>query len=215
MRGQATRAILAGTFSLAVLAGMLAIHAWPLWTGRTIYLRVESASAHDALQTGLVTLEYAFDVVCVAPGGCEEPADRFGNRPPSAALQLPAHGEWTDELAAVSGRERRRWNDRLLFLQLDDTATGLEQPPTVAIPRALADRPEPGAVFLRGRLRQAHVYPRVTLDLGLDAIYLTRGAAPEVEAAMKAGTPIFAEIAVASSGQARVKAILVNGRRLE
>ena len=215
MQGQATRAILAGTFSLAVLAGMLVMHAWPLWTGRTIYLRVESADARDALESGLVTLRYAFDVVCVAPAGCAESEGRFGNRPPRPALDLPAHGEWTDELAAVSGRERRRWNDRLLFLQLDDTATGLEQPPTVAIPRALADRPEPGAVFLRGRLRQAFSYPRVTLDLGLDAIYLTRGAAPEVEAAVQAGTPIFAEVAVAANGQARVRALLVNGRRLE
>ena len=215
MRGAATRTLVAGTFCLAVLAGMLVIHAWPLWTGQTVYLRVEAASARDALQTGLVTLEYAFDVVCVAPAGCAESEGRFGNRPPRPALDLPAHGEWTDELAAVSGRERRRWNDRLLFLQLDDTATGLEQPPTVAIPRALADRPEPGAVFLRGRLRQAHVYPRVTLDLGLDAIYLTRGAAPEIEAAVKAGTPIYAEVAVAANGQARVSALVIDGRRYE
>ena len=108
-----------------------------------------------------------------------------------------------------------RWNDRLLYLHVADTPTGLEQPPTVAIPRALADRPEPGAVFLRGRLRQAHVYPRVTLDLGLDAIYLTRGAAPEIEAAVKAGTPIYAEVAVAANGQARVSALVIDGRRYE
>jgi hypothetical protein len=55
----------------------------------------------------------------------------------------------------------------------------------------------------------------VTLDLGLDAIYLTRGAAPEVEAAMEAGTPIFAEVAVAASGRARVRALVVNGQRIE
>jgi hypothetical protein len=215
MRGLATRALVAGTLCLAVLAGMLVMHAWPLWTGRTLYLRVESADADDALMTGLVTLRYAFDVVCVAPGACEEPESRFDNRPPRPALDLPAHGEWAGALAAVEGRDRRRWNDRPLYLQVGLTPTGLEIPATVATPLSVTDQPEPDVIFLRGRLRQAFVYPRVTLDLGLDAIYLTRGATPEVEAAMKAGTPIFAEIAVASHGQARVKALVVNGRRLE
>ncbi len=215
MRGPATRTILAGTFCLAVLAGMLVIHAWPLWTGRTLYLRVESANARDALQTGLVTIEYAFDVVCVAPGGCAGPEDRNNDRRTRSAMDLPAHGEWTDAMTAASGRDRRRWNDQTLYLQVGITPTGLDDPSTVAIPLSVTDRLEPNAIPLRGRLRQASSYPRVTLDLGLDAIYLTRGAAPAIEAAVKAGTPIFAEVAVASNGQARVRALLVNGRRLE
>jgi uncharacterized membrane-anchored protein len=215
MRGPATRAMLAGTFCLAVLAGMLVIHAWPLWTGRTIYLRVESASARDALQTGLVTLEYAFDVVCVAPGDCAEPEGRSDNRQAGPAMDLPARGAWADALAADSGPDRRRWNDRILYLQVDMSPTGLEHPTTVATPLSVTDSPEPSAIALRGRLRQALSYPRVTLDLGLEAIYLTRGATPAIEAAVKAGTPIYAEVAVASNGQARVRALIVDGRRYE
>jgi len=207
--------MLAGTFCLAVLAGMLIIHAWPLWTGETLYLRVESADARDAVQTGLVTLEYAFDVACVSPAGCPEPEGRANRPPPRSALDLPARGEWADALAAADGRDRRRWNDQPLYLQVRPEPTGLESPPTAAIPVAVTDRPEPTTSFLRGRLRQAFSYPRVTLDFGLDAIYLTRGATPVVEAAIEAGTPVFAEIAVASNGQARVRALVVDGRRLE
>jgi len=215
MRGPATRAMLAGTFCLTVLAGMLVIHAWPLWTGQTLYLRVESANARDALQTGLVTLEYAFDVLCLAPDGCVEPESRNDASRPRPATDLPAHGEWADALADTSGRDRRRWNDQTVYLQVRLVPTGLESPPTVAMPVSVSDSPEPDALRLRGRLRQASSYPRVTLDLGLDALYLTRGATPAVEAAMKAGTPVFAEVAVASNRQARVRALVVNGRRLE
>jgi len=214
MRGPATRVILAGTFCLTVLAGMLIIHAWPLWTGRTIYLRVESANPSEALQTGLVTLEYAFDVVCVSPDGCAEPESR-NDRRLRAAIDLPAQGAWADALAAANGSDRRRWNDEPLYLQVGTTSTGLENPNTVAIPLSVTDSFEPNATRLRGRLRQAVSYPRVTLDLGLDAIYLTRGAAPAIEAAMEAGTPIFAEVAVASNGEARVRALMVNGQRIE
>ena len=130
-------------------------------------------------------------------------------------MNLPARGEWTDALADTVGRERRRWNDQPLYLQVRTEPTGLESPATVAIPVLVTDSREPDTVFLRGRLRQSVSYPRVTLDLGLDAIYLTRGAAPAIEAAMKAGTPIFAEVAVASNGQARVRALMVNGQRIE
>ena len=215
MRGLATRAMLAGTLCLAVLAGMLVIHAWPLWTGQTLYLRVESAAARDALQTGLVTLQYAFDVVCVSPAGCPEPENQAARRPPRSAMYLPAQGEWTDALADTVERERRRWNDRPLYLEVRTEPTGLERPATVAVPVSVTDSRVPDATALRGRLRQAFSYPRVTLDLGLDAIYLTRGATPVVEAAIEAGTPVFAEIAVASNGQARVRALLIDGRRLE
>jgi len=211
MRAPATRAILAGTFCLAVLTGMLVLHAWPLWSGRTIHLRVESADARDALQTGLVTLRYAFDEVCVAPGDCAESGD-VRSRP---ALGLPARGEWVAALDAASPSDRRRWNDRPLYLQVGLTPTGLDNPPTVAVPLALTKRAEPDAITLRGRLRQARRFPRLTLDLGLDAIYLRRGAAPALEAAVKAGSPIYAEIAVAANGQARVRALVVDGRRVE
>lgn len=211
----ATRAMLAGTCCLIVLAGMLVMHAWPLWTGETLYLRVESASATNGLQTGLVTLEYAFDAVCLASGGCPEPDARPGWRSERPPLDLPARGGWADALAAAQGRERRLWNDQVVYLQVRTTPTGLEHPPTASTPLAVADQPEPNAVQLRGRLRQAFWYPLVALDLGLDAVYLKRGGAPAVEAATKAGTPIFAEIAVASNGQARVRALLVNGQRLE
>ena len=215
MRGPATRVIIAATFCLAVLCGMLVIHAWPLWTGQTLHLRVESANARDGLQTGLVTLEYAFDVVCVAPDGCPEPESRNNERRTRPAMDLPAHGAWADALAAASEGDRRRWNDQTLYLQVRITPTGLDDPSAVATPLSVSDRPEPNAIPLRGRLRQTFFYPRVTLDFGLDAIYLTRGAAPAIEAAMKEGAPIFAEVAVASSGQARVRALVVNGRRYQ
>lgn len=211
MRAHATRAILAGTCCLAVLTGMLVLHAWPLWSGRTLYLRVDSADARDALQSGLVTLRYAFDAVCVAPSDCAEPDDAR-SRP---ALGLPARGAWVAALAASSPSERRRWNDRPLYLQVGLTPTGLDNPASVASPLALTDRPEPEEIPLRGRLRQARLYPRLTLDLGLDVIYLRRDATPVLEAAVKAGSPIYAEVAVAANGQARVRALVVDGRRVE
>ena len=215
MHRPATRATLAGACCLVVLAGMLVLHAWPLWTGRTLYLRVESASATDALQTGLVTLKYAFDVVCVAPEGCPEPEGRVGRPAPRIALDLPARGEWATALASVAGRERRRWNDRPLYLELDLTPTGLAAPSAVAVPLRVSDQLEPAGLTLRARLRQAFDYPRVTLDAGLDAIYLTRGGASRVESAMEAGQPIFAEIAIAQTGQARVRALVIDGQRFD
>jgi uncharacterized membrane-anchored protein len=47
-----------GAFCLVVLGGMLVRHAWPLWTGETIYLKVRPVDPRDLFRGDYVILAY-------------------------------------------------------------------------------------------------------------------------------------------------------------
>jgi uncharacterized membrane-anchored protein len=59
----AIRVLLVGAFCLVVLAGMLVRHAWPLWTGNTIYLKVRPVDPRDLFRGDYVILGYDINTV--------------------------------------------------------------------------------------------------------------------------------------------------------
>jgi uncharacterized membrane-anchored protein len=58
----------AGILCLTVLTWMLVSHAWPVWTGETIYLRARPVDPRDLFRGDYVVLAYEIDsVVLVDP----------------------------------------------------------------------------------------------------------------------------------------------------
>jgi uncharacterized membrane-anchored protein len=208
MRAQAIRAAIAGVVCLGVLGAMLTRHAWPLWTGQTVYLRVVPVDPRDLFRGEYVRLGYAVDRLCVDPRACT-----IGEVP-----VVPAAGDWTVGLYAPDPRHdlrRRQWRDRTLYLALRVNAAVPGTPTATAEPVSLSDRPVAGALNLRGRVRSMQHFPVLDLDYGVDAFFVQEGRARPIEEAIRAGRPVLAELAVASSGLARVRALLVDGRRIE
>lgn len=54
----AVRALIVGVMCLVVLVGMLVRHAWPLWTGEPIYLKVRPIDPRDLFRGDYVILGY-------------------------------------------------------------------------------------------------------------------------------------------------------------
>lgn len=198
-----TRALLAGAICLAILGGMLVGHAWPLWTGRTVVLPVRPVDPRDLFRGEFVRLDTPLAAVTI---------DRSGSATTQADA-LPAVGSWTFENPA----------GRVVYVQLvpRDAAVARGR---VAEYRAvsISARPVPGAINLRGRVhpteamrgRDPASVDRVRIDYGLDAFYMQEGTARPVEDAMRAGRPVQMEVAIASSGRARIRNLIVDGQPL-
>ena len=188
------RALLAGAICLAILGGMLVGHAWPLWTGRTVILPVRPIDPRDLFRGEFVRLDTPLTSIVVArPGSASPPAD---------VTALPPVGSWPDE--DVLGR--------VVYVQL--------APPTGAGSEfravSISMEPQRDALNLRGRVTSAaHVHAdHVRIAYGLDAFYMQEGTARAVEDQMRAGRPVQMEIAVASSGRARIRNLIVDGTPL-
>lgn len=63
----AVRALMVGAFCLVVLGGMLVRHAWPLWTGETIYLKVRPVDPRDLFRGDYVILGYDVSTMAAEP----------------------------------------------------------------------------------------------------------------------------------------------------
>lgn len=197
-RSFAVRVGICGAFCLAVLVTMLVRHAWPLWTGDTIYLTVRPIDPRDLFRGDYVTLSYDLTVLHVSPSDVGDTA-------------VKPVGAWWDRLQGV----RRPPTE--LYVQLRGQAGTTPGAPQTYVPVSISDRPEPDAVNLRGRVvsfwSEAQASYRFTMDYGIGAFYLQQGTGKPIEQAIRAGSPVFAEIAVTRSGRARVRDLIVNGRR--
>jgi uncharacterized membrane-anchored protein len=72
---------------------------------------------------------------------------------------------------------------------------------------------------LRGRIRSAtktasDAPTTLRMDYGLDAFFMQEGTARPVEDAMRSGRPVQMEVAIASSGRARIRNLIVDGTPL-
>jgi uncharacterized membrane-anchored protein len=68
-----------------------------------------------------------------------------------------------------------------------------------------------GAFNLRGRVKYASD-PRVLyVDYGLDTFYMQEGSARRVEQAIGQQRNVQMQVAIASSGRARIKTLLIDG----
>lgn len=198
-----TRALLAGAMCLAILGGMLVGHAWPLWTGRTVVLPVRPVDPRDLFRGEFVRLDTPIAAVGIArSGGTTTQAD-----------VLPVVGSWPLENTA----------GRVVYVQLAprDSAPVGGAPEYRAV--SISVRSVPGAINLRGRVHWTEAMDRsdrttvdrVRIDYGLDAFYMQEGTARPVEDAMRAGRPVQMEVAIASSGRARIRNLIVDGKPLQ
>jgi uncharacterized membrane-anchored protein len=190
MRGiritQSVGAVAAGVVCLAILGGMIVGHAWPLWTGRTVLLRVRPVDPRDLFRGEFVRLDLPATDLIVTPADAAPVPD---------GVPVRALGNWPQY--AKRGA--------VVYVQLEPVSGTLEHQ-AVSISAA----PVEDAVNLRGRVRRSG-NESVSVDYGLDAFYMQEGTARPVEDAIRENRVVHMEVAVAASGGARIRNLLVDG----
>jgi hypothetical protein len=180
------RALLAGATCLLILSGMIVAHAWPLWTGRIVTMKVAPVDPRDLFRGEYVHLD--------TPAGQLYRAGTGVKPSPAWTLVRPIDRVF-DEVRPGS----------LVYVQLAPSESGDYVP--VSVSRA----PEANALNLRGRARWAPGAGALTVDYGLDAFYVQEGKGRRVEEAIRQRRNVQMQIAIASSGHARLKTLLIDG----
>jgi uncharacterized membrane-anchored protein len=185
-----TRVVVAGAICLAILSGMIVGHAWPLWTGRTVIMRVTPVDPRDPFRGEYVRLGTAANRLRLGASGPATPDDRrIAVRPLGSGLEEPPRGS-------------------VVYVQLEPSATGDYLPVTISAQR-VAD-----ALNLRGRIRYVTNRGHLDVDYGLDAFYVQEGTGPVLEQALRDGRNVQMEVAIAASGGSRIRSLLVEGVRV-
>ena len=214
-RLRAIAAAMSGVTLVALLAAVLAVHAWPLWTGQLVYLRVRPVDSRDLLRGDHVALSYPIeDVLLRVPG---EPVDAIPPDPAGPPISLlPPMVDPIGDWWKLDEAQARGWRDREIYLQLQPlpaNAAGVAQehrPVTVSV------QPVPGAVNLAGRVVFYTTFDySFRLQFGLDAFSADAPTARMIDETMQRDAAIYAEVAITSSGRARIRALIVDGRRVE
>ena len=179
------RALIAGTICLAILGGMVVGHAWPLWTGRIVVLNVLPIDPPDLVGGEYVRLSI--------------PANQL-------RLDDAASGNAAAVRPLGGGFDKPKRGSRV-YVQLEPSAAGEYVPVTVSM------APVAKALNLGGRIQHGS-NTTLWVDYGLGAFYLQEGTARPVEDALRPGARVQVEVAIAKSGQARIRALLVDGVRV-
>lgn len=192
-----TRALLAGAVCLSILGGMLVGHAWPLWTGEVVRMKVQPVDPRDLFRGEFVRLAMAANRLVVGDTP-SVPTDTVN------AVYVRPVGDW--ESAAAPRLYSQLPRGSFVYVQLEPTATGDVQPVTIS--RA----PVAGARNLRGRLLSDPSSGMLLVDYGLDAFFMQEGTAKPIEDAIRAGRKVEMDVAIASSGRARIRNLVVDGQ---
>lgn len=191
-----TRALVAGAICLAILGGMLVGHAWPLWTGRTIVMAATLDGSMRSAPGEFVQLSTAADTL------------RVSAPPPNVKSEgtlVRAIDPWVKEEPGRRGDLDRRLRGKTVYVQLEPNADGDFAPVSVSL------KPVAGAVNLRGLVRWPSGPGAVHVQYGLDAFYLQEGQPEVVEKASREKRKVQVEVAIATSGRARIRRLLVDG----
>jgi uncharacterized membrane-anchored protein len=167
---------------------MIVGHAWPLWTGRVVTMKVVPVDPRDLFRGEYVRLNTASTQL---------------HRRPAAAGQSPT---WTVATPLDDVYEKSR-RGSLVYVQLTPTSEGDYAAASVS------RKPAAGAINLRGRvIFGSSGFPGdLHVDYGLDAFYMQEGSANRVEDAIRQHRDVKMQVAIASSGQARIKTLLIDG----
>jgi hypothetical protein len=195
-----TRAIIAGAICLAIVGGMLVGYAWPLWTGRDVMMAATVTWTNRNIPGEHVRLGTAADFLRITP------------LPSPASTATEPHGTlirviepWTKSQAAPGVRFDRRLRGRVVYVQLEANANGDHVPVSVSL------EPVPGAMNLRGIVAWASSGGRINVRYGLNAFYMQEGHAKQVEKAANEKRHVQMKVAIAQSGRARIRELLVDG----
>ncbi len=186
----AARVIAAGAICLLILGGMIVGHAWPLWTGRTVTMKVTPVDPRDPFRGEFVRLGTAANRLRVGAAGLPPAGDtRIVVQPLGNGFEDPIRGS-------------------VVYVQLQPAASG------DYVPATFSTAPVADALNLRGRIR--YVMDRGDLDVGygLDAYYVEEGTGPVLEQALRDRRNVQIEVAIAASGRSRIRSLLVDGVRV-
>ena len=179
------RAVVAGATCLLILAGMIVGHAWPLWTGRVVTMKVVPMDPRDLFRGEYVHLETA--------------ATRLYRQ----GAAIPPNPSWSSVQPLDRVFEESRQGS-ILYVQLAPSASGDYVPVSVSL------KPQPGSLNLRGRTKYLGG-TQLNVDYGLDAFYMQEGKGRRVEDAIRQRRNVQMKVAIASSGQPRIKTLLIDG----
>ncbi|MCC7145395.1 MAG: GDYXXLXY domain-containing protein [Phycisphaeraceae bacterium] len=116
--------------------------------------------------------------------------------------------------------------DRTLYVQLEEKACQVEGVDKEYVAVSVSDEPVEGAVNLKGLVRRGErghwgedgwVEDKavvLTMHYGIDALYVKEGSGLDIESRLRAGRDVYAVIAVSASGTARLKDLIVEGKRV-
>jgi hypothetical protein len=194
---QSMKAIGAGVVCLAVLAVMILLHAWPLWTGQVVTLPVTLSQSTDAFRGERLSIGPPGGRVVL--GGLGTPS------PVKDAIVVPPVGDWWSRVPSDSAGRRRAIVARIVYLQLERSADGRYRPASIAV------EPIRDMLNLRGRVRAVGSTGVLDIDYGIDSYYMQEGQASQVEGALRAHGSVDMQVAIARSGRARIKSLLING----
>jgi uncharacterized membrane-anchored protein len=194
---QSLRTLLAGALCLSILCGVLVVHAWPLWTGQSVLLPVTPVDPRDLFRGEYVQLDTPATRLVVGSAG---PAQ-------AGALSVAPAGSWWSELPSDPSDRYSSLAGRVVYVQLEPAGeSGESQPVTISI------TPVTNRINLRGRIESYdHDKQRVNVDYGLDSYFMQEGTAKPVEDALRARRRVQMEVAITSSGHARIRRLLVDG----
>ncbi len=189
--------LLCGLVCLSVLMGMLVRHAWPLWFGREVYLRVQPVDPRDLFRGDYVILGYPMQRLWLSAPAVEGPGG-------GGQVVKTVGAGWDEPLP----------RDAAVYVQLEPRAnpeTG--EPHEFHEAVSVSRKPLAGSINLAGRVVY-HSGGALSLRYPIDAYYVQAGTGRDIEQAIRTRKPVYAQVMVSGSGAARVKGLIVEGRRV-
>ncbi len=191
------RTAIAGAICLSILSGVLVVHAWPLWTGQAALLPVTPIDPRDMFRGEYVRLDTPATRLAVRSDGAA----------PAGALAVTPVGSWWTELPADHYRRHQSLVDRVVYVQLEPRGDAGESRPV-----SISGEPLAGRLNLRGRITWYEAAgERLNVDYGLDSFFMQEGTAKPVEDALRQRRRVQMQIAIAHSGHARIRRLVVDG----
>jgi hypothetical protein len=194
---QQLRTLLAGMVCLSILSGVLVVHAWPLWTDQSALLPVTPADPRDLFRGEYLRLDTPATRLAVGSDG----------EAPAGSVAVTLLGSWWSELPSDQTDRNRALVGRSVYVQLEPRGDAGESRPV-----SISNEPLAGRTNLRGRINWYGAKgERLNVDYGLDSFFMEEGTAKPVEDALRTRRRVQMEVAVASSGHARIRRLLVDG----
>lgn len=192
-----TRAVLAGAIGLAIIGGMIVGHAWPLWTGEDVLMAATADGTNTWTRGEYVRLSTTAERLKV---GAMPGSDKI-----ERAAVTPIEPWVTEDPKLHPGGIDRRLRGRIIYVQLAQGPSGEVAPLSVSL------KPVAGAVNLRGVITWATPSGELSVQYGIDAFYMQEGSPQVIERAFREKRKVEVQVAIAKSGRARIRNLLVDG----